>query len=92
MVNIYIIYAEGCEECDKAQREIDDAISEGLEKYNMHLHDIEDPDSLEVAIRFNLGGDIPSCVIEGEVGEFKALEGKKITKKRVLKAIQKLSK
>jgi thiol-disulfide isomerase/thioredoxin len=91
-MEIYFIYAEGCEDCSKAQREIEDALSESNVNHNMHLYDIEEPEALDIAMQFNIGGDIPSCVILSESGVFETLEGKKISKKRVLKAIQKLSK
>jgi hypothetical protein len=91
-MKVHFIYADGCEECEKAQREIKDAFSKSNVDHNMHLYDIEDPEALDIACQFNIGGDIPSCVILSDSGDFEALEGKRVSKKRVLKAIQKLSK
>jgi arsenate reductase-like glutaredoxin family protein len=51
-MKVYFIYADGCDTCSKAKDSITSAFQEKGVKYDLHQYNIENPDALDIAIKF----------------------------------------
>ena len=85
-VQIFYIYAENCEECEKALNIVNQSISESKISCDIKMFNCQDRVAINIAIKHNIE-DIPACVIGKSVFQLG-----KFNKEDILKAIKKASK
>jgi hypothetical protein len=81
--DVVMIYSDGCPKCQEMRELIDKCI--GKSGLTVSYHNCEDPESLDVALDYNIS-DIPGCCIGGIV----VVEGERFSGRKIKGAIKDL--